>query len=127
VGFESEFVLHSLAEIEQLEPMLVEMIRMWRNGDNDGLEATFVTPLEQDYPGIYRSLLLERNRHWVPQLEALLQTSEVELVLVGVAHLPGVDGLLNQLRLRGYTVEQLPETANCPGGPADSPLHPCVD
>ncbi len=127
MGFESEFILHSLAEIEQLESMLVTMISMWRNGDNDGLEDTFVTPLQQEYPGIYRSLLLERNRNWVPQLEALLQTSEIELVLVGVAHLPGADGLLNQLRVRGYAIEQLADTTNCPGAPSGSPLHPCVD
>lgn len=127
VGLESEFILHSLIEIEQLETMLGEMIGMWRNGDNPRLEATFVTPLKQDYPGIYRSLLLERNQDWVTQLEALLQTSEVELVLVGVAHLPGTDGVLNQLRLRGYATEQLPDPVDCPAGQRTSAFHPCVD
>ena len=39
----------------------------------------------EGYPGIYRSLLLERNRDWLRQLEALLRTNAVELVLVGVA------------------------------------------
>lgn len=123
VGFESEFILHSLTEIEQLESMLHQMIGMWRSGDNARLEATFVTPLQQDYPGIYRSLLLERNRDWVRQLEALLETTAVELVLVGVAHLPGNDGLLNQLQRRGYEVEQVQDTADRAG----DPFHPRVD
>ena len=127
VGFESEFILHSLTEIQQLESMLDAMIEMWRSGDNARLEATFVTPLKQEYPGIYRALLLERNRNWVRQLEALLQTPEVELVLVGVAHLPGSDGLLEQLRLRGYLTEQLWNLPICPRDPQGNPLNPCLD
>lgn len=112
VGVESEFILHSVADIEQLEPMLQQMISLWRSGDSAELEAMFVTPLKQDYPGIYRSILVERNQDWLIQIEALLDTPELELVLVGVAHFPGNDGLLHQLQLRGYKVEQLQGDSN---------------
>lgn len=107
VGVESEFILHSIADIEQLESMLQEMVALWRSGDSARLEELFVTPLKQGYPAIYRSILLQRNQDWLRQIEAMLETPERELVLVGVAHFPGNDGLLHQLQLRGYTVEQL--------------------
>jgi uncharacterized protein YbaP (TraB family) len=117
VGFESEFILHSVADIEQLEPLLQEMIVLWRSGDSAKLEAMFVTPLKHQYPAIYRSILLERNRDWLRQIEALLETPETELVLVGVAHFPGNDGLLHQLQLRGYTIEQLQGDSNALSAP----------
>ncbi len=112
VGLESDFILHSVADIQQLEPLLQQMIALWRSGDIAELEAIFVTPLKQEYPAIYRSILLERNQDWLIEIEAMLETPETELVLVGVAHFPGSDGLLHQLQLRGYAIEQLQGDSN---------------
>ena len=51
--------------------------------------------------------MVERNNAWMPQIEALLTTEEVEFVLVGALHLVGDDGLLAQLSAKGYRVERL--------------------
>jgi uncharacterized protein YbaP (TraB family) len=61
----------------------------------------------KDYPELYASMLADRNRRWIPQLEAMLETPEVEFVLVGVAHAASDDGVLKLLKAQGYTVEQL--------------------
>jgi uncharacterized protein YbaP (TraB family) len=61
----------------------------------------------QSEPQLYQRLLVERNKNWMPKLEALFARRSRALVVVGAAHLVGPDGLLAMLRSKGYKVEQL--------------------
>jgi len=70
-----------------------------------------VQPMRAFSPRLYRELLVERNRRWLPQIIELLKTPERELVLVGSAHLAGPDGLIRSLRERGYRVSRVDSTA----------------
>lgn len=106
-GEESEYVLLSLRDLEKIDSDIESMISIWRNGASDGLVELFVEDMEQNTPGVYQSLLLDRNHKWMPILEAMFDDADTELVLVGVAHLVGDDGLVELLRARGYQVEQL--------------------
>jgi uncharacterized protein YbaP (TraB family) len=106
-GSESTLILHTLDELEQIGQLLDEMVHMWRSGDIEALERTFVRPMATDYPDIYRTLLVERNNTWLPQLERHLRENRTALVLVGAAHLVGEDGLLAQLQQKGYQISQL--------------------
>jgi hypothetical protein len=63
--------------------------------------------LRQDHPALYREMITQRSNAWLPKIEELFQTSKTKFVLVGVDHLAGPEGLLAQLRQRGYNVEQL--------------------
>ena len=84
------------------------MTRAWRSGDTDWLDANLARDMRRDFPGIYRTLLVDRNNAWMPQLEAMASTAEIEFVLVGALHLVGREGLLAQLEARAYRVTQLP-------------------
>ena len=106
IGNESELVLHTLQELTQTEALLAQMVQMWREGDLEAMDRVFVEPMATDYPEIYRTLLVERNAAWLPQLEHHLQGRNKTLALVGVAHLVGEDGLLKQLQQRGYRIER---------------------
>jgi hypothetical protein len=64
--------------------------------------------MQQDFPEVYQTLLVERNEAWMPQLEAMFASKEVEFVLVGALHLAGKDGVLAKLGARGYRITQLP-------------------
>jgi uncharacterized protein YbaP (TraB family) len=57
-------------------------------------------------PLMYQRLLVERNRNWMPKIEALFARRGKTLVVVGAAHLLGPDGLIAMLKAKGYTVEQ---------------------
>ena len=61
----------------------------------------------KEEPVIYERLLVERNRNWLPQIEALFARRTPALVVVGAAHLVGPDGLLKMLQGKGYAIEQL--------------------
>jgi hypothetical protein len=99
------FLRLSLRDLERSEEILPPLLAAWRSGDTATLDRELVVPTREEFPDLYRVLFVERNAAWLPQIEALLRTPEAELVLVGVAHLVGRDGLLEALRRRGYAVE----------------------
>ncbi len=106
-GNESEFILLTLQDIDQIETIMEEMITAWRLGDSEQLSTLFVEDMKQQTPRLYDALLVQRNLKWMPQIEAMFVDSDTEFLLVGVAHLVGEDGLLTMLRQRGYTIKQL--------------------
>ena len=106
-GNESEFILLSLRDLEETEAVMEEMIRAWREGNNDKLAEMFIADMKAEAPELYDSLLLQRNLNWIPQIESMLRDAETEFVLVGAAHLVGDQGLLDLLSRKGFQVEQL--------------------
>lgn len=90
----------------------------WRHGDLAAV-ARMQEAMKKDSPTIYEKALPERNRKWMRKLEPLLHGEKSAMVLVGVAHLAGEDGLLNLLRAAGFPSEQMygvdkPETTSVP-------------
>jgi uncharacterized protein YbaP (TraB family) len=77
----------------------------WQAGDSAAVERIVLQDLRQD-PQMYQRLLVERNRNWLPKLEALFARRGHAFVVVGAAHLVGPDGLLAMLKAKGYSVEQ---------------------
>ena len=106
-GSESEFILLSLEDLENTNELMEEMITAWRNGDERALQKLFVDDMQQRAPELFDSLLRQRNLRWMPQIEALFEDPDTEFVLVGAAHLIGVEGLVQLLQSKGYEVSQL--------------------
>jgi hypothetical protein len=107
-GHEDEMLSYNLADIERLPELWQSMTQAWRHGDLAWLEQQIALPMRQDFPEVYQSLLVRRNDAWMPQLEAMFASKEVEFVLVGALHLAGKDGVLAKLGARGYRITQLP-------------------
>ncbi len=66
-----------------------------------------VVQLKNEFPEIYKVLVVQRNNNWMKKLTRLNENNTIEFVLVGALHLPGEDGLLTSLRSRGYEIDQL--------------------
>lgn len=105
-GNESALILQTLDDMQNLAAELETISKAWRLGDSKQLYETGIKPMMKDYPQVYQSLLVERNNNWLPTIENLMAEKESKLILVGALHLIGEDGLLEQLRKRGYEVEQ---------------------
>ena len=84
---------------------LSAVVAAWKRGDVTSLEKILLSEFD-GLSGAYQSLLVERNRNWMPQLDACLARRSPCLVVVGAAHLVGPDGLLTLLQRKGYRVEQ---------------------
>ena len=77
----------------------------WRNGDAAAVERVVLAELRKE-PQMYQRLLVERNRNWLPKIEALASRSGHALVIVGAAHIVGPDGVLAGLQAKGFTLTQ---------------------
>jgi len=105
-GAESELVLYSLQDLDQISELFDEIIAAWRSGDLDTINEMFVEDMAEA-PEIYDVMLKDRNARWLPQIEVMLKTKPTEFILVGVGHMPGKDGLIELLKAKGYTVTQV--------------------
>jgi len=104
-ALQEKLLRSELAEQETERTGLRSLVTAWKTGDAASVEATLLAGF-RDNPEAYASLVTERNRNWMPQLEACLVRASPCFVVVGAAHLVGPDGLLAMLRARGYGVEQ---------------------
>ncbi|HZR22623.1 MAG TPA: TraB/GumN family protein [Vicinamibacterales bacterium] len=95
-----------LKDVDTEKANMSKLIAAWRDGDAATVERIVLSDLKSD-PAIYKRMLVDRNRNWMPKIEQLFPRSGHTLVVVGAAHLVGPDGLLAQLRAKGYTIEQL--------------------
>ena len=96
----------SIRELDDEKANMKKLVEAWRTGDSPTVEKIVLADLKAE-PVLYQRLLVERNRNWMPKIEALFARPTHALVVVGAAHLVGPDGLLAALKAKGYTVEQL--------------------
>lgn len=106
-GNEDQVIAYILKDLETLPRQLTHIKNAWRTGDTPGLEQVILAPLKKDFPQLYLSLIVQRNLHWLPLIEAMIASPGVEFVLVGAAHLAGDQGLLTLLETRGFTLENM--------------------
>ena len=96
----------TLKELDQLDQGVEQIVQLWLKGDVGSLEEWLLAGM-REYPAVHEKVIVERNRHWLPQIEKMIAQGENALVIVGSAHLVGREGVIELLKQRGYTVEQL--------------------
>jgi len=96
----------SLKEMDLLDRGLDQIVRAWSTGDVTTLEGLLLSGM-QEYPAVHQTVIVDRNRRWLPRIEKMIELGESTLIAVGAAHLVGKDGVIELLKARGYTVEQM--------------------
>jgi uncharacterized protein YbaP (TraB family) len=81
------------------------LVQAWMAGDLDAIDRLALAPLETVAPTLFRRLVVERNARWAAQLDARLKGRGRTVVVVGLGHLVGPEGLPQRLRALGYTVK----------------------
>jgi uncharacterized protein YbaP (TraB family) len=95
----------TLKEIEKDPGAFERLSSAWARGDIGAIDREAVQALKDDAPGVYRRLVVDRNRRWVQRILQLLQGDKRILIVVGVGHLVGPDSVPALLRARGIKVE----------------------
>ncbi|MDP1615911.1 TraB/GumN family protein [Phenylobacterium sp.] len=98
-------LIDTLEQLEDDPQGFDRLIAAWMSGDLDALEAEALDPMREAAPGLYRSMVVDRNTAWLELLEARLEGAGRSVVVVGAGHLLGQDGLPERLRALGYEVE----------------------
>jgi len=84
-----------------------QMSAGWEQGDTSVLERLIVTDMRSAYPELYAAIFTQRNNAWMTVIERELAGSGTDFIAVGAGHLVGEEGLVHQLRARGFTVERV--------------------
>ncbi len=98
------FLKQTITHLDMLD--VERMVDGWRQGDSRAMEQILLQSFSS-YPAVYDSLITRRNARWLPQIEKLIGSKQKVLVVVGTGHLVGPDGIVNQLKAKGYAVRQL--------------------
>lgn len=102
-------LVNYIDSIDNYKKVMLEMVDVYRAQDLVRMDSL----MHKSDPGMeeYMDILLyDRNRRWVEDMPKLMNGKTV-LFAVGAGHLPGEAGVINLLRLAGYTVSPLPNNA----------------
>jgi uncharacterized protein YbaP (TraB family) len=102
---QAEYLVSSLEQAHDLPSVVDSMVRAWQRGDTQW----FVSQLRSEFgkdPNLYQSVLVARNRKWVPKIEALLNDDKNYLVIVGTGHLVGPGSVVDLLKKDGIGATQ---------------------
>ena len=101
-----KFLDLTLEEMAEMQGETDALLAAWRTGN----AAKLASILSEEYgvaPGLYATLVSDRNRRWIPQIEKLLKADKNYMVVVGALHIVGKNGLLDLLKAEGFTSHQL--------------------
>ncbi len=103
-GLEDAIIRENVEGAETEVAEVRKIAAAWQKGDAAALEQLILGSMK-DSPAVYQSLIVSRNRAWVPKLRACIDTSRC-FIVVGAAHLVGPEGVVALLRAQGYAVTQ---------------------
>jgi uncharacterized protein YbaP (TraB family) len=102
---QADYLVSSLQEAHDLPKEVDAMVHAWQRGDT----VWFADQLKSEFgrdPALYQSLLVARNRKWLPKIEALLNDDKNYLVIVGTGHLVGQGSVIELLGKDGIVATQ---------------------
>ena len=85
---------------------LSRMRKAWRKGDTASLWAGDVR-FRKEAPWIAARFVDERNRKWLPRIEAELKSGKPTAIVAGALHFSGPNSIVRLLEKRGYKIDQL--------------------
>lgn len=94
----------TMHELEDRPNEFTALVKAWADGDVKALDREALAPIRRTSPAFFRRLVTERNAHWTEVLDARLKGHGHTVVVVGVGHLIGPDGVPARLRALGYSV-----------------------
>jgi uncharacterized protein YbaP (TraB family) len=103
---EQEALLVSASPIDSSAANLISIKDAWVAGNTMALDSV-LNNSKKESPALYAKIVVNRNKSWIPRIDAMLQGTDDALIVVGAAHLVGKDGVVEMLKAKGYTVEQL--------------------
>jgi uncharacterized protein YbaP (TraB family) len=106
---QESFLLYILKDIKVLDRELDKLVKAWSAGDEKGIELIMTKSIKEDKRliPIYEKLVLERNKKMVSKIEEYLKEKETFFVIVGAGHLVGNQGIIELLKGKGFSLEQL--------------------
>jgi len=94
----------TMKDLEDNPNEFTALVKAWVDGDVGALDREALAPIRKTSPGLFQRLVIERNARWTQILDARLKGHGHTVVVVGIGHLIGPDGVPARLRALGYSV-----------------------
>ena len=94
----------TMKEMDEQPDEFTTLIKAWLNSDIADLDKEAIAPIRKSSPALFRRLVTDRNARWTQVLDARMKGHGHTVVIVGVGHLIGPDGVPARLRALGYSV-----------------------
>jgi uncharacterized protein YbaP (TraB family) len=95
----------TVKEMEDSPDEFAKLVRAWMAGDLKAIDRQAIAPMRKVSPRLFQRLVIDRNARWAEALDQRLKGHGRTVVVVGMAHLIGPDGVPARLRALGYQVE----------------------
>jgi uncharacterized protein YbaP (TraB family) len=95
----------TLKELGNMKKELTDLLNAWETGNTQKLSKILHEAM-QEAPAIYKRLLTDRNRNWLPKIQEFANGGTNAIVIVGAAHLVGKEGVVELLKAKGLKVTQ---------------------
>lgn len=102
-------LLQTLEDFELGEAYLEELVKYWRNGDQEALTSLVLTPIKQSAQNnkLYTLLFKNRNLSMSEKISKLIKAGHKPFVVVGMGHLLGEDSIQSYLDINHELTVQL--------------------
>lgn len=100
-----EFLMSTIDNIDQLVPLMDEMLAEWIAGDADGLAELMNRSLTD--PALAKALLYDRNANWAEWIDERMDTPGTVFIAVGAGHLAGEKSVQDYLAGRDIAVTRI--------------------
>lgn len=105
ISVQIEELMQTVRKDGEAAPKAHELADAYLTGDLEKIYAQLIDPEQMDNEALDR-LLIQRNNAWAEKLAQWLPEKSL-FVAVGVGHLVGPQGLIEQLKAKGYGVSPL--------------------
>ncbi len=106
LSVQSAMLTDTLDKLEDFKSYINSYLKAWASGDSDVLSKTMIDDMAT-HQAMYQALLVDRNKNWLPAIEAHINGDKTIFIVVGAAHLVGPDGIVRMLRDKGYQVDKI--------------------
>jgi len=96
----------TIKDLKRSRSVFGDLTKAWEKGDSETLESLLNESM-REVPALYKRMVTDRNKAWVPKIEEMIAGKESAIVIVGAGHLAGKGSVVDLLRARGYKVDQL--------------------
>ncbi len=106
---QEEFLVSSLGSMSDLKKDMEEIFRTWQKGDLKAFRKVFTSNFKK-YPKLapfYKKLITDRNITMTSRIEDYIKKGGTYFVIVGSGHLTGKEGIIELLKAKGYSSQQL--------------------
>jgi uncharacterized protein YbaP (TraB family) len=95
----------TLGEVQDGPQAYQRLVKAWMAADVGAIQHEALDPVIKQAPGVYRTLVVDRNRRWLQLIRARLAGRGEAVIVVGVGHLIGPDSVPALLRQGGFQVD----------------------